>query len=117
MEIKSIRFVYEVKTFYMNRKQVSDETPYVTKDLVAKSFRALNKEWQSTAFWVHYESLSVGYLYDNREEWLKGILTRVTSTNNGLSTDTTKISLPSAKREVYRAFSQKKDCSLTCDSE
>lgn len=86
MKIKSIRFVYEVKTFYGNRKQVEDETTYVTEDLLRKSFRELKKNWSTTALWINYGNYSEGIIYDTQKDVEDGIVKFIQSSHNTHST-------------------------------
>lgn len=104
MKIKSIRFVYEVKTFYGNRKQVDDETIYVTKELLQKSFRELKKSWMTTALWVHCEEVNYGILYDRPDDVANGVVKFIEVTNNGNSTEYNYLPVSAVKSFLYKMF-------------
>lgn len=105
MKIKSIRFVYEVRTFFGNRKQVDDETDYVTEEQLKKALRELKKNWQTTALWVHTEGIdgevSLGFLYDNAEDAENNIMKAISVSNNGHCRDETKLHAKEVKKLLF----------------
>lgn len=103
---KTLRIVYEGKTFFGVRTQYADTTTSPTHDDIVRAMNYLRRHPLTTAIWIHTEDKSYGFLFDDMKSADSMVVTMKISDNYVWSEDYVRGPFTSARKYAYELIDE-----------